>query len=219
MRNEARGLNGGGGIFNIDSTATLTNSTVAYNWASDTDGGGIWNGMTLALANVTLSGNTAQARGGGLFINFGSTATLTHTTVTFNEAVLGTGGGLYQKEQTAVTLRNSIVSDNTGENCAGLGTATSANYNLDSDGTCQLAGTGDLALTDPLLGPLQDNGGHTDTHALLIGSPAANAIPPGDCPLPTDQRGVTRPQGPACDMGAYEAVWAQIYLPIVLKDL
>ena len=217
MRNEARGLNGGGGIYNFESTAILTNSTVAYNWASDTDGGGIWNGMTLALANVTLSGNTAQARGGGLFINFGSTATLTHTTVALNEAVLGTGGGLYQKEQTAVTLRNSIVSDNTGENCAGLGTATSAGYNLDSDGTCQLAGTGDLAPADPLLGPLQDNGGPTATHALLIGSPAANAIPPAHCPLPTDQRGVTRPYGPACDMGAYEAMWAQLYLPIVLK--
>jgi len=218
LRNETWGLNGGGGIFSIDSSATLANCTVAYNSASDTDGGGIWSGMTLSLANVTLSDNSAQARGGGLFINFGSTATLTHTTVAFNEAVLGTGGGLYQKEQTAVTLKNSIVSDNTGENCAGLGSVTSAGYNLDSDDTCELAGTGDLVLIDPLLGPLLNNGGATDTHALLAGSPAANAIPPGECPLPTDQRGVTRPQGPACDMGAYEAVWARIYLPVVFRD-
>ena len=218
MHNEAQGLNGGGGIFSIDSTATLTNSIVAYNWASDTDGGGIWNGTTLDLTNVTLSGNTAQARGGGLFNNFGSTSRLTHATVAFNEAVLGTGGGLYLKEQITSTLRNSIVSNNTGENCAGLGSTTSAGYNLDSDGTCQLAGSGDLANTDPQLGPLQDNGGPTDTHALLLGSPAANVIPPGLCPLSTDQRGVTRPQGPACDIGAYEAVWAQLYLPIVLKS-
>ena len=218
LHNEAWGLNGGGGIFSFESSTTLTNSTVAYNSASDTDGGGIWSGKNLALANVTFSGNTAQARGGGLFINFGSTATLTHTTIAFNAAVLGTGGGLYQKEQTAVTLKNSIVSENTGENCAGLGSVTSAGYNLDSDGTCQLAGTGDLVLTDPLLGPLQDNGGATHTHALLISSLPANAIPPGDCTLPTDQRGVSRPQGPACDMGAYEVVWPRIYLPIIFKD-
>ena len=57
---------------------------------------------------------------------------------------------------------------------------------------------------DPLLGPLQDNGGPTFTHALLPGSPAIDHIPAENCEVTTDQRGVARPQGAACDIGAYE---------------
>ena len=203
--NEAQGLQGGGGIFNF-GTVTGSNSTIARNRASDTDGGGIWNGTALALTNVTLSNNTAQARGGGLFNNFGATLTLTHVTASFNEAVLGTGGGLYLKENITATLQNTIVSSNTNQDCAGLGSPTSLGYNLDSDGACHLTATGDITHTDPQLGPLQNNGGHTDTHALLGGSPAFEAVPLGHCPLSADQRGVSRPQGMACDIGAYEAV-------------
>jgi hypothetical protein len=90
-------------------------------------------------------------------------------------------------------------------------------HNLDSDGTCNLTDSTDLPNTDPMLGALQDNGGPTPTHALLLGSPAINAIPLGNCtydddgnsgtpevPLADDQRGVTRPQGDTCDIGAYE---------------
>jgi len=93
----------------------------------------------------------------------------------------------------------------------------SEGYNLDSDGTCGFSHPTDLSGVDPMLGPLQDNGGPTPTHALLPGSPAINAIPVEDCtydddgdpgtpevPLTTDQRGVRRPQGGRCDIGAYE---------------
>jgi hypothetical protein len=218
FNNEAQGLNGGGGIFNYGSTVTATNSTISNNRASDTDGGGIWNGTTLNLTNVTLSSNTANARGGALFNNFGGTITLTHVTVSFNEAVLGSGGGLYLKEMITATLKNTIVSNNTDQNCAGLGSLTSAGYNLDSDDTCNLTATGDITNTDPRLGPLQNNSGNTDTHALLGGSPAVDAVPLDHCSVNTDQRGVVRPQGAACDIGAYEAVPIQLYLPIILKN-
>jgi hypothetical protein len=61
----------------------------------------------------------------------------------------------------------------------------------------------DMINTEPLLGPLQNNGGPTMTSALLSNSPAINTADNAACP-PTDQRGVPRPQGPACDIGAYE---------------
>jgi predicted outer membrane repeat protein len=213
--NEAQGLNGGGGVFSTDGRIRAVESVFANNRASDTDGGGIWIGRTLELTNVTLAGNVAQARGGGLFVNFGAAVTLTHVTVHENRAVLGTGGGLYLKEQITATLVNGIVSDNTSENCAGLGSATSGGYTLDSDGTCGLAGTGDLSGVDPQLGPLEDNGGHTLTHRLLSGSPAIDVIPLDRCPVTADQRGVARPQQAACDMGAYEAEPIRLYFPFV----
>ncbi|MEJ8672811.1 choice-of-anchor Q domain-containing protein [Streptomyces sp. MS1.AVA.1] len=74
-------------------------------------------------------------------------------------------------------------------------------HNIDSDGSCRLTAAGDLPSRDPLVGPLADNGGPTDTVALLPGSLALDAA--DGCPA-TDQRGVARPQGAACDIGAYE---------------
>jgi hypothetical protein len=81
---------------------------------------------------------------------------------------------------------------------------------LSSDDSCGFIAAGDLQNTDPKLRPLQNNGGPTLTHALLPGSPAIDAAPLASCvdaqanPLVADQRGETRPQGGACDIGAYE---------------
>ena len=81
---------------------------------------------------------------------------------------------------------------------------------MDSDGTCGFSDTGELAGAYPLLGPLQDNGGPSQTHALLQGSPAIDAGNPatpgsgGSACEAIDQRGVSRPQGAACDIGAFE---------------
>ena len=191
--NEATG--GGGGIY-IDGTATLTNSTVSDNEAADS-GGGISNSHELTLTNSTVSDNTA-ATGGG--ISNSGELTLTNATVSGNTAT-DAGGGVNNEDGT-LTLKDTIVANNASDDCSG-GT-TSAGYNLDSDGTCGLAAAGDISSGDPLLGPLADNGGPTLTHALLAGSPAIDTAS-DDCPPPiTDQRGVTRPQGPACDIGAYE---------------
>ena len=103
-----------------------------------------------------------------------------------------------------MTLKNTIVANSApDDDCAG-NLVTSNGSNIDSDGTCSLVAAGDLPNTNPQLGPLADNGGPTQTLALLAGSPAIDAGS-GDCPPPaTDQRGVTRPQGAACDIGAYE---------------
>jgi hypothetical protein len=94
----------------------------------------------------------------------------------------------------------------TKRNCGPIagGGITSLGHNIDSGTDCHLSGPGDLSRTNPLLGPLADNGGQTSTLALLPGSPALNRIPAGaGCPA-TDQRRIPRPQGPACDIGAFE---------------
>jgi hypothetical protein len=126
----------------------------------------------------------------------------------------GLGGGL--SNAGTLTLTHSIVAQNPdGGDCRNhFGAISSQGYNLDSDGSCHLTAATDRPGTDPLLGPLQDNGGPTFTHALLPGSPALDAIPWGTngcgTTLFSDQRWQARPQtaGGACDIGAYEVAVA-----------
>ena len=96
----------------------------------------------------------------------------------------------------------SNVATTASDNCAGG--FTSLGYNISSDASCAFAGTGDLNSTNPMIGPLTNNGGPTETHALLATSPAIDHVPVASCPVTTDQRGVSRPQGAACDSGSYE---------------
>lgn len=202
----------GGGIVNGGTSAAtmnLINVTVSGNTASQSQGGGIVivdPGSKLDVINSTISGNSAVDAGGGFYLSAGLT-NLTNSTVTNNTA--SKGGGL--DITTGLILSNTLVTGNTasdGGDCSGF--VISRGYNLDSDNTCTLTEPTDITGTDPLLGPLQDNGGPTVTHALLPGSPAIDHIPPTDCtddggnPVTTDQRGVTRPQGTACDIGAFE---------------
>lgn len=241
LANGGGGIVAGGGIGNA-GTLTLNNSTISNNTANNATangGGGISNSGsgTLVLTDSTISGNTTNVFGGGIF-NTGS-ADLVNTTITDNGA--GTGGGIWNAGTAdllnititdnsastgggitgffgSVTLKNTIAANSTsGGNCSG--TVASEGNNLDSGTTCGFTGPGDMSNTDPLLGPLQNNGGFTSTHALLAGSPAVDAGDDVNCPA-TDQRGVTRPQGIACDIGAYEfAVYAyRVFLPLVLKS-
>jgi hypothetical protein len=162
----------------------VTNSTVSGNTATriaggNGRGGGIGNRATAMLANSTVSGNTAETVGDDLY-----------------------------NENGTLTLVNTLVD---GE-CVTLGAAavtSSSGGNLESSGdTCSLTDVTDQVNVTPEalgLGPLQDNGGPTRTHALLEGSVAIDAAVLFDCPL-TDQRGVERPQGSACDIGAVEFV-------------
>jgi hypothetical protein len=99
-------------------------------------------------------------------------------------------------------IENSIVAYNTVDNCAGL-SPWSGTFNLDDGTSCNFTGSDDMSSTDPLLGPLANNGGLTPTHALLAGSPAIDTAIMGVC-TSIDQRGVSRPQGTRCDRGAYE---------------
>jgi hypothetical protein len=119
----------------------------------------------------------------------------------------GLGGGISNDVPSALTtLLNTIVAVNTPSDCEG--NITSNGYNMDSDNSCGFTATGDKpGVTNPGLGPLALNHpGTTETHALLDGSPAIDAVLNGCPPPSTDQRGVTRPQGSACDMGAYEKI-------------
>jgi hypothetical protein len=104
-------------------------------------------------------------------------------------------------------VTGTIVASGTGgRDCAGT-LGEDQGYNLDGDDSCGFTRATDITNTDPLLGPLANNGGPTQTMALLPGSPAIDkgGTAANGC-LATDQRGVTRPQGPACDIGAFEAV-------------
>jgi CSLREA domain-containing protein len=190
-----------GGVSNV-GTMTLSGVTISGNTATGVGGGGgIGNTGTMALTNTTISGNTAS--GGSAIVNGTSTSiTLTNVTISDNQSFGGIGASAITHVGGTFQILNTIIANNAGSNCLGLA-IFSLGHNLEDGNTCFLTGTGDLPNTNPLLGALQDNGGPTLTHALLAGSPAIDAGSNIGCPT-TDQRGVARPQGTACDIGAYE---------------
>jgi len=204
----------GGGIINF-GTLTLTNSTVSGN-SSNNGGGGIANSGTLTVTNSTISGNSAYNSGNGGGVYNSGTLTLTNSTVSGNSAPVS-GGGIFNAG--TLTAKNSIVANNPlGGNCYidPLSTTTSRGHNLSDDGTCGFGGIGDLNSTPAGLDPSgpQNNGGPTNTIALLAGSPAINAVlttpinyctaADGTTAIANDQRGFLRPAGTACDIGAFE---------------
>jgi len=190
----------GGGIAN-NGMLDLDNSTFSGNSASN--GGGIYNdydGM-LQLSNSTFFGNSATSQGGGILNAYTSPITVTNSTFRGNSA--SSGGGIAATQAEAM-LRNTIVVDNlTGGNCFGVITDGGGNLSY-PDATCPGINA------DPLLGSLQDNGGPTWTMALGEGSAAIDAGDDAICAAPPvnnlDQRGVTRPQGLHCDIGAVEQI-------------
>jgi hypothetical protein len=195
----------GGGIFNDGSccsggsgpaTLTVMNSTISGNSANAGFGGGIMNlGLgfpaTLAVSNSTITGNTARDQAGGGGIDTSSdgqaVATVANSTLSNN---FGYAGIINDGE---LTIGNTILKAGARPTIikVGFGHTTSAGYNLSSDNADGLLnGPGDQINTEPMLGPLQDNGGPTLTHALLPGSPAIDAGNPNFTPPPFfDQRG------------------------------
>lgn len=214
-----------GSVSNPD--AIISQSLIADNVA-DEKGGGIYISSWLArtqIENSTISGNSA-AIGGALHQDqyteslsgnqFAPETTMINTTVAQNSATTE-GSGIYYIQQTSFSfggvtnigfleLANTMIADHAGANCAGSASEyRSLGHNLSDDGNCIFIETGDIVKQPPKLGPLQDNGGPTFTHALLDGSPAIDAGDDAVCPA-VDQRGTMRPRGSHCDIGAYEYV-------------
>ena len=200
----------GGGVFNSGSLS-LVDTTISDNQAAT--GGGLYNDThgTVALTSSTLSGNTASSAGGGAFSAMLASIDLANTTVSGNSAFSGaglytdgdsvihnatitsnSGGGLVASLGTT-EIANSIIAANTGADDVS-GSVVSLGYNLIGPigSASGFAGTGDqVGVNDPVLGPLLDHGGPTQTHALLPGSPAIDAGSNTWAP-PTDQRGAPR---------------------------
>ena len=215
----------GGGIFNYggSNTATLkvVNSTLSGN-SAHFYGGGIYTisaygGSAPAdVLNSTFSGNTAGRFGGGIYndvFNGGSSPlAVFHSTFSDNSAFGGPSGGIANLSGT-LQLGSTILNASSISN--GSGTITSLGYNLSSDnGAGFLTATGDQINATPMLGPLQDNGGPTFTHAPLTGSPAIDAGDPNfdpnafNPPMLYDQRGAgyDRVARGRIDIGAFEIV-------------
>jgi len=204
----------GGGIYNLEGKIILNNSLVAKNEAKNKLGGGIFNFFgEIEINNSTITMNIADQEGGGVSNQAGS-GFIRNSTIAFNEVLFGNRGGLFSDEYNFF-INNTIIANNKGEgaqNDCGDSSFTLEGYNLIGNGQgCRYANANEtdqigsiLEPIDPQLGPLQDNGGPTLTHALLGNSPAIDRGDPDNCPS-TDQRGVARPQGEGCDIGAYEA--------------
>ena len=203
-----------GGIYGfLGSTINITRSTVSGNVAAVDVAGGLRSLGDANIVNSTFSGNVSTAWHGGAIFHTDGQLTVTNSTFTGNTAPAGTAAGIvvatFGGGTPDLTLTNTIIAGNLSgvacaiENQGGAGTITSGGFNIDDDGTCNLTAAADLPNTDPLLGSLTDNGGLTLTHALLSGSPAIDAADAGACPA-VDQRGVARPQGAECDIGAFE---------------
>jgi hypothetical protein len=231
-----------GGIIN-SGTLTLINSTVSGNRGRS----GIGNSGTLTLINSTVSGNNGVLDGGGIY-NSG-VANVFNSTITNNQAgdpslsvtrsgTSGTGGGVFNAPGATFNFQNSIIAGNfetvgipapppintrfvsiPGE-CDGI--INSIGNNLMTMADCTVNGSEPI-LGNPNLGPLQNNGGPTQTHALLSDSPAIDAGDPGGCRdefgalLATDQRGFNRP-ALGCDIGAFELQQATGVVAAVLPS-
>ncbi|HEY9122392.1 MAG TPA: choice-of-anchor Q domain-containing protein [Brevefilum sp.] len=231
------------GVINNDGTLIIINSTFSGNKSQDDDGFGdggvIYNSTTgslsiekstfsgnegrfggaissygaIEMTNSTFSGNTASIRGGSIYNN----NTLTITNCTFSENASGFGGAAVENSPAGtLNYSNTIIADSLigeeGFECNNQGTIVTNIGNLVEDGSCDSVYSG-----DPTLGPLADNGGLTQTHALQTESIAIDNGNLAACP-DTDQRGVSRPQGEGCDIGAYE--WEPFkfsFLPLILR--
>ena len=191
----------GGAIYAMTGPVALTNSTLAFNRAVGGSG---------TFQPPQSLGPRGEGRGGALAV-VSNSVRLIHVTMAFNEAAPGPlgdtntgaafGGGIANLGGT-ITLRGSILAGNTPGNVSG--SVTDSGFNLSSDASFGFTASGSRTNIDPLLGPLAVNGGPTRTLAILDNSPALNVVPTG-LP-PADQRGITRPQGTAGDIGAFEFV-------------
>lgn len=245
--NANRSLKSGGGLLLARVDATIVDSSISNNLAG-TDGGAIyWDrpfsdfgmlGGTLQIAESALTGNRAVDRGGAIFANihdlFVSNSTFydnraggnggalysepreaTFTHVTFMQNAALNGGGIYSRQPNTLSLRNSLIAGSSGGDCVGGLAGNSGNWI--EDGSCKPRYSGDPQLIRPAGRPL-----YLPLHRE---SRAINRAHPDFC-LDADQHGTPRPQGEACDIGAFEAVdWVEreyvnpLRAPVISPDI
>ncbi|MEQ9670630.1 DUF4347 domain-containing protein [Coleofasciculus sp. G2-EDA-02] len=234
LENSTVSDNLGGGIRSAD-TVTLTNSTVNGNSASALSdglvglGGGLFSRSGVTIINSTISGNTATGDGGGINTRGGGTiinSTITNNTADSDANGIGDGGGIYNSTLlggNTLTIRNSIVAGNfdlagrihsdvsgratiNGDANNLIGDPTGANGTIGTGSDLTFASLG-ITTINQILAPLANNGGSTQTHALLPGSPALDAGNNANIPadITTDQRGATRIINDIVDIGAFES--------------
>jgi len=221
---------GGGVNFSYDDSRYLeiSGSTISGNQANvGGGGGGIYAQGALRLTNSTVSENYAGVQGGGIWSESNGFLTMASSSVVFNlvgSPASGVGAGIFLDTSSSTnTISNSIIADNTSadpnehSDCStgGLGGTIASSYNLvQYPHGCNFGGAGDVTNVDALVSTaLADNGGPTQTHALLTGSPALNSANPAGCKdtfgltLSTDQRGAGFPRvvDGVCDKGALES--------------
>ncbi|MCC5954249.1 MAG: CSLREA domain-containing protein [Acidimicrobiia bacterium] len=197
--NETGGEDGGfgAGIAGRNSSLTVVDSTISGN-QNNLEGSALWwaNGETMLVRNSTISGNVSAWQDDPVIWAPGI--------VIESSTVVGPGPLLGGPS----TVLGTVLWATSGGVCQ-FGTVTSGGGNVASDTSCGLTAAGDVQGVDPLLGPLADNGGPTFTHLPLVGSPLLDALAVGtadlcDGTIDADQRGVARPQGSGCDVGAVE---------------
>jgi hypothetical protein len=200
LRDNAGGSGGGVGAIQVD----VVDSTVSDNRGSR--GAGIWGDQMVTVTNSTVTGNDASISGGGVYSGLNDIR-LHHATVVGNTAPVGANVDIDSGSQ--LTSFASLIGEpqGGGDNCDlhAMATVVSHDFNVTSDASCGLdVGAADLVDTDPMVGALADNGGPTQTRLPADDSPAVDRADCQPLVVDADQRGVSRPQGPACDSGAVE---------------
>jgi hypothetical protein len=203
----------GGGIYIVNGNFTLKKSTLRNNVANINGAGIFLDNGSLTVINSTITGNQAGSSGGGIYAsnNNGSAVTIQNSTIAYNHA--STGGGISRTNGT-YNVTNTIIAKNVGSSsspdCSGM--IAVANFNIiETLAGCTISSGNNNSNVDPQL----DNNltGAMLVHMLFAGSPAINAGTASGCPS-TDQRGVARPQGTQCDIGAYEVEQDKLTLTV-----
>ncbi|HOE70909.1 MAG TPA: choice-of-anchor Q domain-containing protein [Brevefilum sp.] len=204
----------GGAILNWNImdiyTSTFYGNSASYGGAMRNWGG------SMLIKNSTISANQAEQGGGIQNLDGGSFASY-YNTIAFNKAT-GEGGGVLNGVGSTLVYSSTLIARSIGGDCVNSGEIYYQSHNFVGDGSCNAEFSG-----NPKIGPLASNNGPTQTHALLPGSPAIDAAYNINCPS-TDQRGIARPYGPACDIGAFEFNpiypyfdWLKNFIPVFLR--
>lgn len=202
-----------GAIYNVFGTLNVSSSLFISNTADSA--GAIDSARVMTITNTTFFGNrTVGGSGGAIFFDFGA-----QPGNVINSTFSGNSSTVFNANPNETLINTILANSLSGGHCVGH-VMTDGYNNIEDEATCGLDSFhGSMSNTNPKLGSLANNGGATQTMALLIGSPAIDGVTylaPNSCPS-TDQRGITRPKGLRCDIGAYEGIYNYLFLPLIMR--